>query len=286
MTQAPKKDALRIDDWSGEMGERWLHHVDTFESMLGPIGDALLERAGFKPGERVVDVGCGGGASARAIAARVAPSGSVVGLDISVGLVKEAARRAAVAGVSNVRFVAGDAATMQLPDAPFDRVHSRFGAMFFSEPAAAFRNLGTMVRAGGRADFLVWAAAKDSPWVSELMTVMRNNIDLPKPEPRAPGPFALDDPEYFGELLRGGGFTDLDFHLWRGTQWIAGKGATAKSAVDFLMSAMSFGDVVKEQPIAIREKVEQELLQLFRRHESAEGVGMGAIAWLVSARKG
>ena len=278
-------DSLRAEDWAGEMGARWLAHLDRFESMIAPVGEALLLRADYRPGERVIDIGCGGGASARAIAAQVTPGGVVVGVDVSPDLVAEAERRAELAGAANVRFVTADAATVTLPDAPFDRLHSRFGSMFFAEPAPAFRNLARLLKSGGRADFAVWAAAKDSPWVAELMGVLRRHIDMPKPAPHAPGPFALDDPEYFGGLLGQAGFTDVDFQLWRGTQWIGGPGASPDDALDFLLHAMSFGDVVNEQPPALQKVIHDELLGLFRKHASAAGVGMEAIAWLVAARR-
>ena len=114
----PLTENLSGEDWAGEMGERWLASLDRFESMISPVGDALLARADFRPGERVVDVGCGGGASSREIAASVAPGGVVYGLDISPALVAEAARRAAAAGLANVSFSAGDAATVLPPGAP------------------------------------------------------------------------------------------------------------------------------------------------------------------------
>lgn len=284
-TKNAPADSIRAEDWAGEMGQRWLRSLDRFESMIAPIGDALLQRAAYRPGERVVDIGCGGGASTRQIAARVAPGGFALGVDIAPMLVEEATRRAELAGQANARFVTADAAKVALPEAPFDRLHSRFGSMFFTEPAAAFANLGRMLGTGGRADFAVWAAAKENPWVAGLMGVLRSHLDLPKPEPHAPGPFALEDPEYFGGLLRGGGFTDVDFHLWRGTQWIGGPGSTATEARDFVMSSMSFADLAKEQPAPVREAIEADILKLFRAHESAEGVGMEAIAWLVAARR-
>ena len=284
-THTTAADSLRAEEWAGEMGERWLRHLDRFESMIAPVGEALLVRANYQPGERVIDVGCGGGASARAIAAQVAPAGVVVGIDVSPVLVAEAARRAELAGSANARFMTADAATAVLADAPFDRLHSRFGSMFFAEPAPAFRNLARMLKSGGRADFAVWAAAKDSPWVAELMGVLRRHIDMPKPEPHAPGPFALDDPDYFGGLLRQAGFADLDFHLWRGTQWIGGPGTSPEGALEFLLQAMSFGDVVNEQSPDVQQVVRAELLELFRTHATAAGVGMEAIAWLVAAQR-
>lgn len=286
MSEKPKTaETMAAEDWAGEMGERWLRNLDRFESMIAPVGEALLQRADYRPGEAVIDIGCGGGASARAIAARVGPAGRVLGVDISPQLVVECERRSRAAGIANARFVAADAAAVELPSASYDRLHSRFGSMFFPEPAAAFRNLAGLVRTGGRADFAVWAPAKDNPWVGSMMGILRDYLDLPKPEPHAPGPFALDDPNYFGSLLREAGFTALEFALWQGGQPIGGAGSTPESACDFVLNSMNFGDMLAEQPATVRSAVEARLLALFREHQTPRGVEMQALAWLVSARR-
>lgn len=277
---------LRGEDWAGEMGQRWLRNLDRFESMIAPVGEALLRRAVYQPGETVLDIGCGGGASARAIAARVGSQGRVTGVDISPHLVAECERRAQAAGAANASFVAADAAVVKLPPASFQRLHSRFGSMFFPDPAAAFRHLATLLQPGGRADFAVWAPARDNPWVGAMMGILREHVDLPRPEPHAPGPFALDDPNYFASLLRPAGFTTLDFALWEGAQPIGGAGATPESACDFVLNSMNFGDLLAEQPAGIRAAVEEKLLALFAGHQTPRGVEMQALAWLVSATRG
>jgi len=181
MSDTRTAENLGAEDWAGEMGERWLHNLDRFESMIAPVGDALLQRAAFKSGEVVLDVGCGGGASARAIAARVGPGGRVMGVDISAHLIAECERRAHAAGIPNAHFVVADAAAVKLPPASYDRLHSRFGSMFFPEPAAAFHNLARLVRAGGRADFAVWAPAKDNPWVGAVWEYCASTSSCPGP---------------------------------------------------------------------------------------------------------
>jgi SAM-dependent methyltransferase len=285
MSQAqPPSEEMRAEDWAGEMGERWLAHLDRFEGMIAPAGAALLQHAGVQAGERVLDVGCGGGATSRALAAAVGPAGSVLGLDISPVLVAEAGRRAAAAGLANLRFIAGDASTAQPEGAPFDRLLSRFGSMFFPDPAKAFANLASLVRPGGRADFAVWAPAKENPWVASLMGVLANHIELPAPPPPGtPGPFSLDDPARFGAILAGAGFRDASFTLWRGEQMIGGPGADAAAAADFVLSAMSFADMLEAHPPAVRAAVNDDLTSLFSRHETAAGVAMGANVWLVTA---
>src|SRR5579885_178869 len=102
------------EDWSSEMGERWLKNLGRFEGMIAPVGRALLERADFRAGERVVDVGCGGGATSLEIAARVGSGGAVLGLDISPALIAAAEHRARAARAANLHFRCADAASATL----------------------------------------------------------------------------------------------------------------------------------------------------------------------------
>jgi len=285
MSDTRTAERIGAEDWAGEMGERWLLNLDRFESMIAPVGEALLQRAGYRSGEVVLDVGCGGGASTRMIATRVGPQGRVMGVDISAHLIAECERRAHAASIANAHFVVADAAAVKLPPASYDRLHSRFGSMFFPEPVAAFANLARLVRPGGRADFAVWAPARDNPWVAALMGILREHIDLPKPEPHAPGPFALDDPNYFASLLRPAGFTDLEFALWQGRQPIGGAGSTPESARDFVLNSMNWGEMLAEQPGDVRAAIEAKLLAMLAQHDTPRGVEMQALAWLVSARR-
>src|SRR3546814_17004019 len=74
-------------DWAGEAGTRWLAQLDRFESMIEPIGAALLARAAYVAGEKVVAIGCGGGWTPRRVAQRTGPTGLGRGLDITPDLV-------------------------------------------------------------------------------------------------------------------------------------------------------------------------------------------------------
>lgn len=288
MTQAEHAkpaEALKGEDWAGEMGAKWLSHLDRFEGMIAPIGEALLTRAAFQPGERVIDLGCGGGATTRAIAAAVAPHGEVTGLDISPDLVREAAARAAGAGVENARFVCGDAASTALDGAPYDRLFSRFGSMFFAEPHAAFAHLHSLLARGARIDLAVWAHPRDNLWMMEMMGVVRSHIEIPPAVPRAPGPFAFEDLDYLGEVLAAGGFSGMDVQAYSGTQAVGGVGAEPDEAVDFVLGAMAVGRALAEQGEAVRAAARADLVALFaQRHIAGQGVMMGCKAWLVSAQ--
>lgn len=280
----PTSDELQAEDWAGAMGAKWLANIDRFESMIAPVGDAFLERAAFRPGERVIDIGCGGGGTSIAIGAQVAPGGSVLGLDISPDLIAYATARARTAGAGNVTFVQADASAARPSGTPFDRLFSRFGAMFFAEPGPAFRNLKSLVRPGGRIDLAVWAPARDNLWIAAMMGVLGRHLALPAPVPRAPGPFALDDPDYIRALLGEAGFVDIDIAAWDGMQPVGGAGSSPESAVAFVLEALSFGDLLAEAAPAVRSAVSAELVDLFAQHAGPDGVTMPARAWFVTGR--
>lgn len=275
-------NALKGEDWAGEMGIKWLTHIDRFEGMIAPIGEALLARAAIVPGERVIDLGCGGGLTSLAAAQATGPQGAVLGLDISPDLIDEARRRAE--GHPNVRFLCADAATVTLEDAPYDRLISRFGSMFFADPYAAFANLHRMLKPGGRIDLVIWAAPRDNPWMMELMGVARSHIDIPSPDPRTPGPFAFADLDYVRDILAQAGFSAPDVEAYQGEQAIGGAGALPEDAADFALASMAIGRALAEAGPDVLARARDDLLGLFTRHyRDGEGVMMRNKVWLLTA---
>ena len=282
MTEAAP-DTLRGEDWAGEMGARWLASLDRFEGMIAPIGAALLARAAYSKGERVLDLGCGGGATTLAIAGAVGPDGAALGLDVAPMLVERAQQRAAAAG-SHARFVCADAATATLDEPPFDRLFSRFGSMFFEAPAPAFSNLRSLLKLGALIDLAVWANPRDNAWMMEVISVVRGHIEIPTAIPRTPGPFAFEDLDYLEAVLTGAGFGDMDAVPYEGLQPVGGPGASPDEATDFVLASMAVGRLLDEQGEAVRGAARADLLTMFTRHHRAgEGVMLGCKAWLVSA---
>ncbi len=277
-------EGMSGEDWSGAMGEKWLANLSRFEGIIAPIGEALFERSAFTAGERVIAVGCGGGWTSIEIARRVGPGGEVFGLDISPVLVDAATKRARAANVRNVRFHCADAATFQLVGVPYDHLFSRFGLMFFPEPAIAFANLHRLVKPGARADFAVWAPARDNPWVMALLGIIGQHVELPPPVPHAPGPFAFDDQEYLRGILEQAGFGSPQFQTWQGQQFVAGPGASPQEAADFALRAMHFGELLQKENPGALETARAQLAELFAKHKTAGGVAMSSTAYLVSAR--
>ena len=274
-------ETIEAEEWSGAMGEKWLANLDRFEGMIAPVGSAFLDHAGFKACEHVVDIGCGGGGTTIAIARAVAPSGTALGVDISPALVAAARKRAE--GIANIAFVNTDAATARPEGAPFDRLFSRFGSMFFADRPAAFANLRRMVRDGGRADFAVWAPAKENGWIAGMMESVSRHVTLPPPVPHAPGPFALDDPDYVRPLLLDAGFRTVDFTRWQGEQHIGGAGIRPAEAVDFVLGSLSFATTIAEQDEEVGRQVRDDLTALFARHQRGGSIVMEGAAWFVTA---
>jgi SAM-dependent methyltransferase len=177
------------------------------DRVLAPVGDLVVE-AGFPGADAcVLDVGCGAGATTLAMAARLGPQGGCIGVDISEPLV--AAARAG--GNEQASFIAADAQTHGFEPEAFDAVISRFGVMFFEDPVAAFRNIRSAVRPGGRLAFAAWRSPADNPFMTLATRAAAHLLpDLPRPEPDAPGQFGFARAERIREVLSASGWTDIE----------------------------------------------------------------------------
>lgn len=181
------------------------------DTLMQPVLDRLLTESALKPGTRILDIGCGTGASTMAAARLVAPDGHVTGADISDIMLALARERTDAAGLENVTYLEGDAQTFPLGEAAFDTVISRFGVMFFDDPVAAFRNIAGAVRPGGRMVFLAWGALADNPWFALPRQAAVDVLGTPPPvDPHAPGPMAFSDKDYVAGILRDAGWRDVD----------------------------------------------------------------------------
>ena len=249
--------------------------------MLAPFGRRLLTAAVLKPGERVLDVGCGNGAVSLEAARAVGPGGRVTGLDLSAPMLEVARRRAEEQGI-DVDFVQGDAQTAAF-DQPFDVVVSRFGVMFFDDPEAAFANLAKATRPGGRLCFVCWQEMFANEWIAVPAMAMVAHVGIPElPEPGAPGPFALADAQRTKGLLESAGWSEVTVEEHKDGMRM---GRDPEDVVAFMLSdEMGRRLVEGKDPEAVQAGTEAAL-EALRPYATPEGVVLGGAYWLVTARK-
>ena len=181
------------------------------ERLTEAVSPYVLQAAGARPGQRVCDIGCGGGPLTLALADAVGPEGAAVGIDISAPLLDLARSRARQAQVANARFVQMDAQTGSWDGDPFDLAVSQFGVMFFDEPLAAFRCIRGFLTGGGRLVFACWQGVEHNPW--HVRTALRHMLPsppVPSPGKSPVGPFAFGDGEYVSGLLDAAGFAAVE----------------------------------------------------------------------------
>jgi SAM-dependent methyltransferase len=198
---ANEKEAKRWND------DQWVAVWPKRERLTDALTPHVVAAAAVERGQRVCDIGCGGGGQTIALARAVGPTGTVVGFDLSAPLLKLAQSRAAEAGVANVEFVVRDVQTGGLGPEPFDLAVSQLGVMFFDEPLAAFGAIRAGLSAGGRFVFACWQEVEHNPW--HIGTTMRPFVaprPLPAPGKSPVGPFSLGDDEYVRDVLGGAGF--------------------------------------------------------------------------------
>ncbi|MDE8654043.1 class I SAM-dependent methyltransferase [Novosphingobium album (ex Liu et al. 2023)] len=258
-------------DWAEARGRKWRDQLDAMETMLLPVDAPLIAALALEGASSVADIGCGGGATTRAIA-DAAPAGCrVTGIDISADLVAAASARA---GTATVSFRQADAETWR-PDAPFDRLSSRFGIMFFPDPPAAFANLRRWLAPGGRFAFAAWGTPQANPWMSSVRQTIGEVIALAPPPADAPGPLRYGDAGRLVALLERAGFAAITVTPWSGKLALGG-GLDAAAACEFALGTMSVGELLDDAPPAARTQARERLTARFAEHLEDGVVRMGA----------
>jgi SAM-dependent methyltransferase len=272
----------QAEEWDGREGDHWVQHADRYDALSQRITPHLMEAAAIGAADRVLDVGCGCGLTTRT-AARTATAGSVLGMDLSAAMLHEGERRARAEGLTNVRFEQGDVQVHAFSPAGFDLAMSRFGVMFFEDPGAAFANIASAIRPGGRLVFLCWQDLARNDWIMVPAGGALSYVPFPDLGPEgAPGPFSLAEPDRIRRLLTEAGFGGIELSEI-GEQMFLGDNAT--DATEFLqgtgMARLLFegvdADTERKAIDAVRNALEP--------HEQPEGIWLGSAAWLVAATR-
>src|SRR5271165_3995021 len=283
MTDAPihADNVAQADYWGGQAGQRWRDHQDHQDELLRPISDRLAAAAQAKPGERVIDVGCGCGATTIDFAASVSPGGEVLGIDIS-DLMLARARERAWADLP-ATFIFADATVHEMAADWADLIVSRFGVMFFADPALSFANLRRGLKAGGRLAFACWREARQNPWlILPLREAAKHAPPLPETAPEDPGPFAFADGDRVRRILSDAGYAkiavephDLDLDI------AIGKGLETGVAAALALGPTS--RLLDGQSDAVRAAAAADIRDALAARAVGDSVPLGAAIWIVTA---
>lgn len=276
MSTTPERDMAAYWDRAGRV---WVEHQALLDRIMAPIAEAVVAAAGPVNGEAVLDVGCGSGATTFATAWRTGPTGRAVGVDISPALIELARRRAGEDGVEGVEFLLADAQTHAFQPA-FDAIVSRFGVMFFPDPVAAFANLRTALKPGGKLAFAAWRAPEENPLsLVPLQAAAPFLPEVPKFENDAPGRFAFADPERVRRILADAGWRAID---------IAPLDTESPLSFDELLTMSlrvgPLNPILKDADAALRAKVVEAVTAALEPYATNGVTTMASASWLVTAQ--
>ena len=277
----PNEDQLEFWD---DLAPAWLASEEHTELVSASFGAAAMGRLGLRAGQRVIDIGCGSGSTTLALAKLVAPGGEAVGIDIAPAMVQAARERAARAEGAKVAFLIADAQAEDLGESAFDAAYSRFGAMFFADPTAAFANIRAALRSGGAFAFACWSNVFANEWmfVPGSAVVSVTGSLPPMPGPGEPGPFSLEDPDRVEALLSDTGFTQIE--VTPQLRSIVIPRTEIESLVAVARRVGPVREALRTADDATTARIEEAVRTvLFQRIEHDE-LRLGASALIVSAR--
>ena len=262
-----------------------LFHTLEFEQQLEDLGARydrpLLTAARLEPGDRVLDIGCGAGPSSRSIG-RADPTGSVLGIDLSAALVRRARARTKEEGLVNVDFERGDAGSHPFPAASFDVAVSRFGAMYFGHPDAAFAHIGKALRPGGRLALVAWQEAARNEWMSAVAEALTAGHGMPSRPAGDPGAFGLADRATVMRILAEAGFADVALEE---ASELVSLGPDAERAYAMVSTQGLARQALDGVGGTARTEALDRLRALLAAHETPDGVLFGSSCWIITARQ-
>ncbi|QBI51956.1 putative methyltransferase YcgJ [Streptomonospora litoralis] len=268
----------QAEAWNGYEGDHWADNHPRYDAVNSGFNEHLFSAAAIGPRDRVLDIGCGNGQVTRS-AARRAGQGSALGVDLSAPMLARARAAAAEEGIANVSFEPGDAQVHPFPGANFDAALSRFGVMFFADPEAAFANIASALRPGGRLAFLTLRGMSSND-LGDVFAAMAAH--LPSEAARAPvaGAVSLAEPDRLRELLDSAGFTDTAVTPVEAEQvW----GADPADAAAFLCDWAPVRHLLDGADPAAAGRAREAAVEAMRPFARPGAVALRGAAWLATA---
>ena len=270
--------------WSGAGGDVWVNKQREMDIMLNPLGDRVIERLDLKSDAKIIDIGCGCGATTLEIAKKIT-QGEILGVDISEPMLDKATETAKEMSLSNISFEVKDVQVDVMPLNYFDIAFSRFGVMFFEDPFEAFKNIHSSLKEDGLLSFVCWQNASLNPWQSLSIQVIKEFLDLPAPAPKSPGPFAFEDKTYLEEILRESGFKGLET-LDNQEDIVMFSGKSIREACeDYLTINPVVTEMLKNSKPELTEEILEALVIKFSNFHQNDGLLFPSATWIVTAKK-
>ncbi|AUX42500.1 SAM-dependent methyltransferase [Sorangium cellulosum] len=274
----PNRDQAAL--WNDASGPIWVEMQEVLDGMLAPLAAPLMEEAFPGEGGRVLDIGCGAGATALSMARRLGPTGLCLGVDISGPLVAAARARAAAEGLTSAAFVQADAQTYGFEPGYFDAVISRFGVMFFDDPAAAFANIRRAARRNAKLSFVAWRSPAENPFMTAAARAAAPLLPhLPAPDPDAPGQFAFADRDRVQRILDVSGWTAVDIRPIE-----VPSGVAEKDLLAYVTKLGPVGLALRDEDEPTRARTVEAVRAAFEPYVRDGAASFTAACWLVSAR--
>jgi ubiquinone/menaquinone biosynthesis C-methylase UbiE len=275
-------NAAEIEYWNGPGGERWRNEQQTHDRLLAGVAEILLARTDAAVGDFVLDVGCGCGATCIALAQRVAPTGRVLGIDVSAPML-ERARQLAPKDLP-IEFALADATVYPFEPDRADLLCSRFGVMFFADPARSFMNMRRGLRRGARITFSCWREPNRNSWAMlPLQEAYRHVPRLPERGPEEPGPFSFASERRVGDILERAGFSSIEFEPVNLAFDLA-LGQGLETAIDIALHFGPTSRALDGQPPELRAAAAESIRTALARYEVRGTVPLPGSFWIVSAR--
>jgi ubiquinone/menaquinone biosynthesis C-methylase UbiE len=244
--------------------------ADLLHLQLSPLGLAAMDALAPQPRQTIVDIGCGAGQTVQQLASRVGPLGHVIGVDIAPRVLEIA--RSRTAGLSQVRLIQADAATLALPNEMADGVYSRFGVMALDDPVAAFANFRRITRAGGRLAFVCWRSLEENEL--DLVPLQAAGLDIPVDKT----PFKFERRDYLLHVLRSAGFAKINIDPFDARV----SSGNLDAMVRVLTKVGALGKILRETP-ALLAGVEPKIRAVLMAGARDRAVSLKAATWIVSA---
>ncbi len=277
---------MDASEYWNKRAHAWAKRMDAHSVIPDLYGSTAMDALDPQAGDAVLDIGCGQGITSIKLAERVGPTGRVLGVDISTAMIAGAMSRLE-GQVDNLEFRVGDAATEPF-DQTFDLAFSRFGVMFFPDPDDAFGNISRALEPGGRLAWVVWGPLSANPWatVPTIAAARVLGLELERPDPGSPGPFALGDTDQLTARLSAAGFVDVAFtDITQPRRFLPG------SALEELATWLTIGttgDVFSSADPDLQQRASEAALAAIEPYRDAGdngGWSLPALARVVTATK-